>query len=66
MIITGIADEAGDQIDAQITATRKLGWKHIEARFVQVEGFEKGSIHEIPVIPSLVLRLPTAWPLCPL
>jgi sugar phosphate isomerase/epimerase len=48
MIITGIADEAGDQIDAQITATRKLGWNHIEARFVQVEGFEKGSIHEIP------------------
>ena len=43
MIITGIADEAGDHIDAQIAATKELGWQHVEARFVQVEGFEKGS-----------------------
>jgi sugar phosphate isomerase/epimerase len=48
MIITGIADEAGDHIDAQIAATKELGWQHVEARFVQVEGFEKGSIHEVP------------------
>lgn len=48
MILTGIADEAGDHVDAQIRATKELGWKHIEARFVQVDGFEKGSIHEIP------------------
>lgn len=47
MILTGIADEAGDHIDAQIAATKELGWQHIEARFVKVDGFEKGSIHEI-------------------
>ena len=48
MKLTGIADEAGETVDAQIEATNALGWKHIEARFVKVEGFEKGSIHEIP------------------
>ncbi|MCP4849752.1 MAG: sugar phosphate isomerase/epimerase [Verrucomicrobiaceae bacterium] len=48
MIITGIADEAGDHVDTQIAATKTLGWQHIEARFVQVDAFEKGSIHEIP------------------
>lgn len=48
MILTGIADEAGAHIDAQIAATKELGWRHIEARFVEVDGFEKGSIHEIP------------------
>jgi sugar phosphate isomerase/epimerase len=48
MKLTGIADEAGETVDAQIDATNALGWKHIEARFVKVDGFEKGSIHEIP------------------
>ena len=46
--LTGIADEAGAHVDAQIAATKELGWKHIEARFVEVDGFDKGSIHEIP------------------
>ena len=48
MILTGIADEAGDSIDSQIAATKALGWEHIEARFLSVGNFEKGSIHEIP------------------
>ena len=48
MKLTGIADEAGETLDAQIDATKALGWNHIEARFVKVDGFEKGSIHEIP------------------
>lgn len=48
MILTGIADEAGDGIDSQIAATKALGWKHIEARFLSVGEHEKGSIHEIP------------------
>ena len=48
MRLTGIADEAGAHVDAQIAATKELGWNHIEARFVQVDGFDKGSIHEIP------------------
>ena len=48
MILTGISDEAGDSIKTQIAATKALGWQHIEARFLAVDGYEKGSIHEIP------------------
>ena len=48
MILTGIGDEAGNTIDAQIAATQKLGWRHIEARNVEVPGFPKGNIHDIP------------------
>jgi len=47
MILTGIGDEAGGGIDAQIAATRKLGWKHIEARGVEVPGFPKANLHDI-------------------
>ena len=42
MILTGIADEAGDSINSQIAATKALGWEHIEARFLSVGNFEKG------------------------
>lgn len=48
MILTGIGDEAGNTIDAQIAALQELGWKHIEARGVEVPGFKKGNFHEIP------------------
>jgi sugar phosphate isomerase/epimerase len=48
MILTGIGDEAGAKLDAQINATKELGWKHIEMRFVEVEGFPKGNVHDIP------------------
>lgn len=48
MILTGIGDEAGVQLDAQIKATRELGWKYIEMRAVEVPGFPKGNFHEIP------------------
>lgn len=48
MILTGIGDEAGPSIDAQIKATQDLGWKFIEARTVEVPGFPKGNIHDIP------------------
>lgn len=34
MIISGIADEAGAGIDAQIAAHKALGWRHIELRLV--------------------------------
>ncbi|MCC7300442.1 MAG: sugar phosphate isomerase/epimerase [Verrucomicrobia bacterium] len=34
MIISGIADEAGKDIDAQIRAHKELGWTAIELRFV--------------------------------
>jgi sugar phosphate isomerase/epimerase len=48
MELMGIADEGAVTIDGQIEVTQALGWKWIESRFVEVEGFEKGSIHEIP------------------
>ena len=32
MFFTGIADEAGDDIQTQIKAHKELGWKHIELR----------------------------------
>ncbi len=34
MIITGISDEAGKSIDAQIQAHKVLGWDHLELRLV--------------------------------
>ncbi len=48
MELMGIADEGAVTIDGQIEVTKKLGWKSIEARAVQVEGFDKGPIHDIP------------------
>src|SRR5438552_13827405 len=48
MILTGIGDEAGNTIDAQIAATKELGWKHVEARGVEVAGFPKANLHDIP------------------
>jgi sugar phosphate isomerase/epimerase len=48
MFLTGIADEAGPLIDTQIKATKELGWQNIEARVVEVPGFDKGNIHDIP------------------
>jgi sugar phosphate isomerase/epimerase len=48
MILTGIGDEAGVLLDAQIGATRELGWCHIEMRAVEVPGFPKGNFHDIP------------------
>ena len=48
MKLTGISDEAGAPLERQIAATKELGWDSIEARFVEVPGFEKGSVHEIP------------------
>ncbi len=32
MFFTGIADEAGDDIETQVKAHKELGWKHIELR----------------------------------
>lgn len=47
MILTGITDEAGALIDTQIKAVKELGWKTIEARSVEVEGFPKANLHDI-------------------
>ena len=48
MYLSGIADEAGSLIDVQIRATQELGWKHLEARNVEVPGHPKGNLHDIP------------------
>lgn len=48
MILMGIADEGAVTIDGQIKVTQALGWKHIEARAVEVPGFPKGNYHDIP------------------
>lgn len=46
--LTGITDEAGNALSAQIRATRELGWKHLEVRNVEVPGFANGNLHDIP------------------
>jgi len=43
MYLTGFADEASRGIEGQITATRELGWTHIESR--NVDGV---NIHDLP------------------
>jgi sugar phosphate isomerase/epimerase len=48
MIFTGITDEAGAHIDTQIKAVKELGWETIEARSVEVTGFPKANLHDIP------------------
>lgn len=48
MILCGIGDEAGNALAAQIAATRELGWKCLEARNVQVAGFPKANLHDVP------------------
>ena len=48
MILTGIGDEAGNTIDAQIAATKELGWHNLEMRGVEVPGFPKSNFHDIP------------------
>lgn len=35
-------------MEVQIRATRQLGWNHIEARSVEVAGFGKSNIHDLP------------------
>jgi sugar phosphate isomerase/epimerase len=48
MIFMGIGDEAGSGIDSQIAATKDLGWQHIEMRGVEVPGFAKANLHDLP------------------
>jgi sugar phosphate isomerase/epimerase len=45
---SGIGDEAGNPLAAQIKATNALGWRHIEMRNVQMPGHPNGNIHDIP------------------
>src|SRR5687768_1463088 len=45
---SGIGDEAANRIDDQIRAMKTLGWENLEARNVEVPGYPKGNIHDIP------------------
>lgn len=47
MILMGVGDEAGTRIETQIRAIRELGWRHIEARSVEVSGFPKANLHDL-------------------
>ena len=44
----GIGDEAANTIDEQIRAIQTLGWQNLELRGVEVPGYPKGNIHDIP------------------
>jgi sugar phosphate isomerase/epimerase len=48
MILLGISDEAGNRLETQIGAVQELGWRHLEMRNVEVEGFPKANFHDIP------------------
>jgi sugar phosphate isomerase/epimerase len=48
MILTGIGDEAANQIEGQIRAIRDLGWHDIEMRGVEVPGYPKANFHDLP------------------
>ena len=47
MFLTGIADEAGHDINTQIRAHRELGWTHIELRAVSVAGAPARNLHDL-------------------
>lgn len=47
MILTGIGDEAGDKLEAQLRAATELGWRTIEARNLEVPGHSKDNAHEL-------------------
>lgn len=48
MKLMGIGDECANSIEGQIKAAKTIGWDAIEVRNVEVAGFEKANIHEIP------------------
>ena len=48
MTLTGIGDEAGGPLAAQIDATKALGWNHLEMRNVQVGDLPPMNIHDLP------------------
>lgn len=62
LYLTGIGDEAGVALDAQIQATRELGWRTIEMRAVEVPGFPKANLHDLPepAFEEVVARLAAA------
>jgi sugar phosphate isomerase/epimerase len=50
MYLTGFADEAAGDIDGQIRATKKLGWKYIESRNVNDKNIHDISDEEFDIV----------------
>lgn len=48
MKLMGIGDEAAILLNGQIDAARELGWKSMEMRAVQVPGFARANLHDVP------------------
>jgi sugar phosphate isomerase/epimerase len=48
MMFMGIGDEAGSGLASQIAASKELGWTQIEMRGVEVPGFAKANLHDLP------------------
>jgi sugar phosphate isomerase/epimerase len=48
MILTGITDEAAASLEGQVRATHELGWQYLEVRGIEVPGFAKANLHDIP------------------
>jgi sugar phosphate isomerase/epimerase len=48
MKLTGIGDEGANSLDGQIRAARELNWNSIEMRGVEIPGFAKANIHDVP------------------
>lgn len=48
MIFTGIGDEAGNSLASQIAATQELGWRHLEARNIEIPEHPKANLHDLP------------------
>lgn len=48
MLFTGIGDEAGNSLASQLRATQTLGWRHLEARNVELPGVPKANLHDLP------------------
>lgn len=48
MLLTGIGDEAANRLEDQINSIKDLGWRYLEMRGVEVEGFPKANLHDLP------------------
>jgi sugar phosphate isomerase/epimerase len=48
MKLMGIGDEAGSLLANQLLATEQLGWRDVELRGVEVSGFAKANLHDLP------------------
>jgi sugar phosphate isomerase/epimerase len=48
MFLTAVGEEAGLPLKNQISLVKELGWRHLEVRDVQVEGYAADNLHDIP------------------